>query len=45
MGIIERINKSVVWIHLDQERDQWRAVVTTEMNLRVPQYVENYMSG
>jgi hypothetical protein len=24
------------WIDLAQDRDKWRALVTTEMNLRVP---------
>jgi hypothetical protein len=28
--------KGVDWIHLAQDRDQWRAVVKTVMNLRVP---------
>jgi hypothetical protein len=28
--------EGVDWIHLAQDRDQWRAVVKTVMNLRVP---------
>jgi hypothetical protein len=25
-----------VWIHLDQDRDQWRVLVNTTINIRVP---------
>jgi hypothetical protein len=28
--------EGVDWIHLAQDRDQWRAVVNTVMNLQVP---------
>jgi hypothetical protein len=28
--------KGVDWIHLTEVRDQWRALVNTVMNLRVP---------
>jgi hypothetical protein len=28
--------KGVDWIHLDQDRDQWRAVVNKLMSFRIP---------
>jgi hypothetical protein len=37
MGLGEIRLKGVDWIHLVRDRDRWRAVVNTVMNLRVPE--------
>jgi ribosome biogenesis protein Nip4 len=36
MGLREIGFGDVDWIHLVQDRDRWRALVNTVMNLRVP---------
>jgi hypothetical protein len=36
MDFREIVWKGADWIHLAQERDQWRALMNTVMNLRVP---------
>jgi hypothetical protein len=33
------------WIHLAQGGDQWRALVNTVMNLRVPQNIKKFLSS
>jgi hypothetical protein len=33
------------WIDQDQDRDQWRAVMDTVMDLRVPKNVGKFLSG
>jgi hypothetical protein len=36
MNLKEILWEGVVWVHLSQDRDCWRALVGTVMNLRVP---------
>jgi hypothetical protein len=36
MDLRETGLEGVDWVHLAQDRDRWRAVVNTVMNLRVP---------
>jgi hypothetical protein len=36
MDLGETMFGHVDWIHLAQDRDRWRALVNTVMNLRVP---------
>jgi hypothetical protein len=41
MDLRERGCEGVDWIHLDQDRKNWRALVKTVINLRLPQKVGN----
>jgi hypothetical protein len=33
------------WIHLAEDRDQWRALVNTVMNFQIPKNVEKFFSS
>jgi hypothetical protein len=37
--------KGVDWLHLDQDRDQWLAVMNTIMNVRVPYKAGNFFTS
>jgi hypothetical protein len=40
LDLRELVWEGVDWMHLVQDRDQWRALVNTVMNLRAPQKLE-----
>jgi hypothetical protein len=44
MDLREIWQKIVDWIHLAQDKDQWRAVINTELNFRVPLRSRNFVS-
>jgi hypothetical protein len=37
--------EDVDWMHLDQDTGQWRGLVNTVMNLRIPQKAGNFLTG
>jgi hypothetical protein len=45
MNLREKEWDGMDWIVLAQDRNHWRNLVKTVMNLQVPQNVENFLSG
>jgi hypothetical protein len=45
MDLRERGLDAVDWIDLTQDRDQWRALVDTVINIRVPYNAGNFLSS
>jgi hypothetical protein len=45
MDLKETVCEDSDWIHLDQDRDQWRAIVNTVMKLRIPLKAGNLTSS
>jgi hypothetical protein len=45
MDIRERGWGGMDWIHLAQDRDQWRVLVNTVMNLRFPKKFDKFLSS
>jgi hypothetical protein len=45
MNLTERGWGCMDWINVAQNRDQWRALVNTVMNLRVPYNAVNFLSS
>jgi hypothetical protein len=41
----EIVWEDVDWIHLNQDGDQWQALVNMVMNLQVPQKAENFLNN
>jgi hypothetical protein len=42
LDLRETVREDVEWVHLAQDRDRWRSLVNTIMNLRVPWKAGNF---
>jgi hypothetical protein len=45
MDLMEIGWEDVGWMHLCQDRDQWRVLVNMVMNLQVPHKAENFLTS
>jgi hypothetical protein len=45
MDLMEIGWQGMDWMQLAQDRDQWRALMNTVMNHRVPQKAENFLTS
>jgi hypothetical protein len=45
MDVREIVRDDIDFINLGQDKDQWRVLVNTVMNLRVPQNVGKFLSS
>jgi hypothetical protein len=43
--LLQKLKRTVKWINLAQDTDQWRAAVNILLNLRVPQNVEKFLTS
>jgi hypothetical protein len=45
MGLREKGSDGTDWLHLAKEKNKWKALVNTDMNIRVPQNVGKFLSS
>jgi hypothetical protein len=45
INLRELVRDGMDWIDLAQDRDEWKALMNTVMNLRVPRNAEKFLSS